>query len=73
MLDKIKEILAKILPGADASILTENTRLFEDLQFDSLSMMMLLTELEESFNFRFDQFVGFETIGDVTGYLECRV
>lgn len=73
MLDKIKEIIAVILPGTDKDALTENTRLFEDLQFDSISMMMLLTELEEGFGFRFNQFVGFETIGDITGYLECRV
>ncbi len=73
MTEKIKDILASILPDTDVSFVTENTRLFEDLHFDSLSMMMLLTELEEHFGFRFDQFVGFETVSDICGYLECRV
>ncbi len=73
MLEKLKEIFAKILPKTDLSAVTENTRLFEDLQFDSLSMMILLTEIEETFGFRFAQFVKFETVSDICGYLECRV
>ena len=41
MLEKLKEILGKVLPEVDMSQVTEDTRLIEDLGFDSLALMML--------------------------------
>ena len=73
MLDKLKEILGKVLPDVDMSAVTEGTRLKEDLGFDSLAMMMMAMELEDAFNFKFREFVKFETVGDVCGYLESRI
>ena len=73
MLDKLKEILGKVLPDIDMSAVTEETRLKDDLGFDSLAMMMMAMELEDAFNFRFTELVKFETVGDVCGYLECRI
>ena len=73
MLDKLKEILGKVLPDIDMSVVTEETRLKEDLGFDSLAMMMMAMELEDAFNFKFTELVKFETVGDVCGYLECRI
>ena len=73
MLDKLKEILAKVLPDVDMSMVTEETRLVEDLSFDSLALMMMAMELEDAFGFKFTEFVRFETVGDVCGYLECRI
>ena len=73
MLDKLKEILAKVLPDIDMSAVTEETRLKDDLGFDSLAMMMMAMELEDACNFRFTELVKFETVGDVCGYLECRI
>ena len=73
MLDKLKEILGKVLPDVDMSVVTEETRLKEDLGFDSLAMMMMAMELEDAFNYRFTELVKFETVGDVCGYLECRI
>ena len=73
MLDKLKEILGKVLPDIDMSLITEETRLKDDLGFDSLAMMMMAMELEDAFNFRFTELVKFETVGDVCGYLECRI
>ena len=52
---------------------SEGTRLVEDLGFDSLAMMMMAMELEDAFSFKFSEFVRFETVGDVCGYLESRV
>ena len=72
MLDQLKEILGKVLPDVDMSKVTEDTRLVDDLGFDSLAMMMSM-ELEDAFNFKFAEFVKFETVGDVCGYLECRI
>jgi acyl carrier protein len=73
MLNKLKEILGKVLPDVEMASVTEETRLVEDLQFDSLAMMMLAMELEDAFSFKFAEFVKFETVGDVCGYLESRI
>ena len=73
MLDKLKEILAKVLPDVDMSTVTEETRLVEDLSFDSLALMMMAMELEDAFGFKFTEFVRFETVGDVCGDLDSRI
>lgn len=73
MLEKLKEIIARIIPETDVSTVNENTRLIEDLKFDSLNMAMLCIELEEAFGFRFSQLVHFETVSDICGYLDCRI
>ena len=73
MLDKLKDILGKVLPQVDMSTVTEETRLIDDLGFDSLALMMLSIEIEDAFGFRFTEFVRFETVGDVCGYLESRI
>ena len=73
MLNRLKEILGKVLPDVDMSTVTLDTKLIDDLGFDSLAMMMMAMELEDAFNFRFTEFVKFETVGDVCGYLESRI
>ena len=73
MLEKLKDILGKVLPTVDMTTVTESTRLVEDLGFDSLAMMMMSMEIEDAFGFRFTEFVRFETVGDVCGYLESRI
>ena len=73
MLEKLKEILGRVLPDVDMSTVTDSTRLVEDLGFDSLAMMMMAMELEDAFEFKFSEFVKFESVGDVCGYLESRI
>jgi acyl carrier protein len=73
MLEQLKEILGKVLPEIDMATVTAETRLVEDLGFDSLAMMMMAMEIEDAFQFRFTELVRFETVGDVCGYLECRI
>lgn len=73
MLEQLKNILAKVLPDVDMSSVTENTRLIEDLGFDSLAIMMMSMEIEDAFNFKFLEFIKFETVGDVCRYLEDRI
>lgn len=72
MLEKLKEILSKVLPDTDMSAVTEDTHLLNDLKFDSLALMMMSMEIEDAFGFRFTEFVKFETVGDVCRYLEAR-
>ena len=73
MLNRLKKILGKVLPDVDMATVNEDTRLVDDLGFDSLAMMMMAMELEDAFGFKFTEFVRFETVGDVCGYLESRV
>lgn len=73
MLEQLKTILGKVLPTVDMSSVTEQTRLMEDLGFDSLALMMLSMEIEDAYGFKFTEFVRFETVGDVCGYLESRI
>jgi acyl carrier protein len=73
MLDRLKEILTRVVPELDMSTVTLDTRLIEDLEFDSLALMMMSMEIEDAFSFKFTEFVRFETVGDVCSYLEVRV
>lgn len=73
MLDKLKEIIGKVLPDLDMSTVTPETRLIEDLGFDSLALMMMSMEIEDAFGFKFREFVRFETVDDVCRYLESRI
>lgn len=73
MLEKLKNVLARVLPDVDMSCVTEDTRLIEDLGFDSLALMMMSMEIEDAFNFKFTEFVKFETVGDVCRYLEGKI
>lgn len=73
MIEKLKEVLGKVLPDVDVSSVSESTRLIDDLGFDSLAMMMMAMEIEDAFGFKFKEFVPFETVGDVCSYLESRI
>ena len=70
MLDKLKEILAKVNRGIDMDKVTVDTKLIDDLGLDSLSIMLFAMEIEAAFGFRFTEQVRFETVGDVCRYLE---
>ena len=72
MLEKLKTILEKVLPDVDMASVTKETRLIDDLGFDSLAIMMMSMEIEDAFAFKFKEFVKFETVGDVCDYLESR-
>ncbi len=73
MLEKLKTVLGKVLPDKDMSSVTEDTRLVEDLEFDSLAIMMMSMEIEDAFGFKFTEFVKFVTVGDVCRYLEGKI
>ncbi len=73
MIEKLKEIISKVLPDVDMAEVTMDTRLQEDIGFDSLAMMMMSMEIEDTFGFKFLEFVKFDTVGDVCSYLESRI
>lgn len=70
MFERLKAILEKILPDVDMNVVTEQTKLIDDLGFDSLALMMMSMEIEDAMGFKFTEFVKFETVGDVCRYLE---
>ena len=73
MVEKLKEILSKVVPDINLSDVDASTKLIEDLEFDSLAIMMLSMEIEDAFGFKFTEFVRFETVGDVCAYIEERI
>ena len=73
MLEKLKTVISKVLPDVDMSKVTEETRLIDDLGFDSLALMMMSMEIEDAFGFKFLEFVKFETVGDVCHYLNGKI
>ncbi len=70
MIEKLKEILIKVIPDVESMRVDESSRLVEDLGFDSLAMMMMAMEIEDAFGFKFTELVKFNTVGDVCRYLE---
>lgn len=72
MLERLKNVLGRVVPGVDLAAVNEQTRLIEDLGFDSLAMMMMSMEVEDNFGFKFTEFVKFVTVGDVCEYVEKK-
>ena len=70
MLERLAKLIKESMPDVDVSNLTLETRLFDDLHFDSLAMMMLSMAIEDEFGITFDEPVNFVTVKDVVDYLE---
>ena len=70
MYDRLLELIKESAPDVDISNANENSRLVEDLGFDSLAIMMLAMSLEDEFGVHFDKPENFQTVKDVLNYLE---
>ena len=72
--DKVKEYILMQLP-IDASKVTEDARMIEDLGADSANLMMLIMDLETEFNMQVeDEALGtIKTVGDVVNYIAGRL
>lgn len=73
MEERLKSVIERAAPGTDLSKITRETRLVEDLGFDSLALMMMAMGIEDAFGIRFNEFVKFETVGEVYDYLADKV
>ena len=73
MEEKLKAVIERAVPGVDTANVTRETRLVEDLGFDSLALMMMAMGIEDAFGFKFTEFVRFETVGEVYDYLADKV
>lgn len=69
MLEQLKKLINDVMPELDTSNVTEETRLVEDLHFDSLAVMMLAMNIEDTYNIAFDGPMNFRTVKDVMDYV----
>ena len=71
--EQIVELIKKVMSKPDTEI-TEETRLFEDLEFDSITTMQLLVAAEERFGFDSgdseESLQAFETVGAFAEFVE---
>ncbi len=72
MIEKLKKVIKRVSPGTNLDEVTREARLIDDLGFDSISMVMLSMEIEEEFNFRFEESLRFSTVGEVLDYIESK-
>ena len=70
---QVVELIHEIVPDLDMEI-TEETKMFEDLEFDSISTMQLLVAAEERFGFDAgdseESLQAFETVGAFAAIVE---
>ncbi len=72
MLEKLKELMRGVDQDVDLDNVTLETRLIEDLHFDSLGIMMFAMAIEEEFGVQFDEPMNFVTVKDVVDYIEAN-
>jgi acyl carrier protein len=71
--EKVRDMLVSQLQ-VDASAITPESRLVEDLKADSANVMVLILELESAFGIEVEDEVilTLKTVGDVVAYIEKR-
>ena len=72
ILERLKKLIAQSMPDVNVENVTEETRLLEDLKFDSLGMMMLAMAMEDEFGISFDEPVNFATVKDVLDFVKAK-
>lgn len=72
MLERLKKLMQGVDPEVNLDNITLETRLIDDLHFDSLGVMMLALAIEDEFNVTFDEPMNFLTVKDVVDYLKAH-
>ena len=72
MLDKLKELMKNVDPDMNLDNVTLDTRLIDDLHFDSLGIMMFAMAIEDEFGITFDEPMNFLTVKDVVDFIEAN-
>lgn len=72
MLERLKELMRGVDQDVDLDNVTLETRLIEDLHFDSLGIMMFAMAIEDEFGIQFDEPMNFVTVKDVVDYIEAN-
>ena len=72
MLEELKRLINKIMPEVNTDGVTEETKLFDDLKFDSIGLMMLAMAILDEYGIEFNDTPNFVTVGDVIKYIETN-
>ena len=72
MLEKLKELMKNVDPDLNLDNVTLDTKLVDDLHFDSLGIMMLAMAIEDEFGISFDEPMNFVTVKDVIDFIESQ-
>ena len=72
MLEKLKELMRGVDQDIDLDSVTLETKLIDDLHFDSLGIMMFAMAIEDEFGVHFEEPMEFVTVGDVVKYIEAN-
>ena len=72
MLEKLKELMRGVNPDINLDNVTLETKLIDDLHFDSLGMMMFAMAIEDEFGISFDEPMNFVTVKDVVNFIEAN-
>ncbi len=72
MLEKLKELMKNVDPDMNLDNVNENTKLIDDLHFDSLGIMMFAMAIEDEYGISFDEPMNFLTVKDVIDYIEAN-
>ena len=72
MLEKLKELMKNVDPDANLDNVTLETKLIDDLHFDSLGIMMFAMAIEDEFGVTFDEPMNFLTVKDVVNFIEAN-
>jgi len=70
MLERLKKLMKNVNPDTNLDNVTLDTKLVDDLHFDSLGIMMFAMAIEDEFGVSFDEPMNFQTVKDVVDYLE---
>ena len=72
MLEKLKELMKNVDPDMNLDNVTLDTKLIDDLHFDSLGIMMFAMAIEYEFGVSFDEPMNFLTVRDVVEFIEAN-
>ena len=72
MLERLKELMKGVDENVNLDNVTLDTKLVEDLHFDSLGIMMFAMAIEDEFGVTFEEPMDFVTVKDVVDYIEAN-
>ncbi len=72
MLERLKELMKNVDPDLNLDNVTLDTKLVDDLHFDSLGIMMFAMAIEDEYGVTFDEPMNFVTVNDVVKFLEAQ-
>ena len=72
MLERLKQLMKGVDENVNLDNVTLDTKLVDDLHFDSLGIMMFAMAIEDEFGVTFEEPMDFVTVKDVVDYIEAN-